>query len=57
MTMNMNKCQFKTTEWVYLGHKVTANGVEPEEKISIMGLPVREDRKLLNDCWFSEVCG
>lgn len=47
MTMNINKCQFKTTELVYLGHKLTVNGVEPdEEKIrSIMGLPVPEDKK------------
>ena len=25
--INLNKCQFKTTESVYLGHKLTANSV------------------------------
>ena len=45
--MNINKCQFKAEELVYLGHKLTSNGVEPdEEKIrSIIGLPVPEDKK------------
>ena len=56
MTLNINKCQFKIAELVYLGHKLTANGVEPdEEKIrSTMGLPVTEDKK---DVQFSEFCG
>ena len=47
MTMNINKCPFKTAELVCLGHKLTANGVKPyEEKIrSIIGLPVPEDKK------------
>ena len=47
MTMNINKCHFKRTELVYLGHKLTANGVElDKEKIrSIKGLPVPEDKK------------
>ena len=47
ITMNINKCQFKAEELVYLGHKLTSNGVEPdEEKIrSIIGLPVPEDKK------------
>ena len=46
MTMNLNKYLFKTTESVYLGHKLTANGVEPDERKirSIMGLPVHEDK-------------
>ena len=49
MTMNINKYQLKTRELVYLGHKLTATGVEPdEEKIrSIMGLPVPEDKKIV----------
>ena len=47
MTMNISKCQFKTAELVYLGHKLTVNCIEPdEEKIrSIMGLLVPEDMK------------
>ena len=46
MTMNLNKYLFKTTESVYLGHKLTVNGVEPDERKirSIMGLPVHEDK-------------
>lgn len=46
MVMNLNKYQFKTTESVYLGHKLTANGVEPDERKirSMMGLPVHEDK-------------
>ena len=45
--MNVNKSQFKTTELMYLGHKLTANGVEPdEEKIrSIMGFIVPKNKK------------
>ena len=47
MTINVNKCQFKTTELVYLGDKLTASGVESMVvKIrSIMGLPVHEYKK------------
>ena len=54
VTVNINKCQFKTTELVYLGHKLTASGVEPDEekKKSIMSLPVPEEKKkLFKDCW------
>ena len=42
-----NEYQFKTADSVYLGHKLTVSGVEPnEEKIrSIMDLPVPEDKK------------
>ena len=41
MTMNINKYQFKTSELLYLSHKLIANGGElDEEKIrSIIGLP------------------
>ena len=56
ITMNINKCQFKAEELVYLGHKLTSNGVEPdEEKIrSIIGLPVPEDKKGI--IGFGELC-
>ena len=42
-----NEYQFKTADLVYLGHKLTVSGAEPnEEKIrSIMDLPVPEDKK------------
>ena len=47
MTLNINKCQFKSSELVYLGHELTSNGIEPDEgKIrSIVGLPAPEDKK------------
>ena len=46
MAMNISKCQPKRTELVYLVYKLTANGVESdEEKLSIMVLPVPEDKK------------
>ena len=32
ITMNINKCQFKAEELVYLVHKLTSNGVEPDEE-------------------------
>lgn len=54
VTVNINKCQFKTTELVHLGHKLTASGAEPDEKKkkSIMSLPVPEEKKrLFKDCW------
>ena len=31
MTLNINKCQFKSSELVYLGQKLTSNGIEPDE--------------------------
>ena len=46
MAMNISKCQPKRTELVYLVYKLTASGVESdEEKLSIMVLPVPEDKK------------
>ena len=47
MTLNINKCQFKSSELVYLGHKLTSNGIESDEgKIrNIVGLPAPEDKK------------
>jgi len=47
MTMNIEKCQFKDKELVYLGHKLTSKGIEADEnKVrSIMGMPTPEDKK------------
>ena len=47
MTLNAEKCKFKETELIYLGHKLTVNGIEPDEnKIkSILEMPKPEDKK------------
>ena len=47
MTMNIDKCQFKTPELIYLGHKLTAEGIQADEsKIkSILDMPLPEDKK------------
>ena len=47
MTVNITKCQFKTAELMYLGHKLTVTGVDPdEEKIwSLIRWPIPEDKK------------
>ena len=31
LTLNQSKCEFGTTEVVYIGHKLTAQGVKPDE--------------------------
>ena len=31
LTLNESKCEFGTTEVVYIGHKLTAQGVKPDE--------------------------
>ena len=31
LTLNENKCEFGTTEVVYIGHKLTAQGVKPDQ--------------------------
>ena len=47
MTLNAEKCKFKETELIYLGHKLTVNGREPDEnKIkSILEMPKPENKK------------
>ena len=47
MPLNAEKCKFKETELIYLGHKLTVNGIEPDEnKIkSILEMPKPEDKK------------
>ena len=47
MTMNIDKCQFKTSELIYLGHKLTVEGIQADEsKIkSILDMPIPEDKK------------
>ena len=32
MTVNITKCQFKTAELMYLGHKLTVTGVDSDEE-------------------------
>ena len=46
MTLNVEKCQFKETELLCLGHKLTVNGIEPDEnKIkSILEMPKPEEK-------------
>ena len=47
MTLNVEKCKFKETKLIYLGRKLTVNGVEPDEnKIkSILEIPKSKDKK------------
>ena len=47
MTLNVEKCKFKETELIYLGHKVTVNSIEPDEnKIkSMLEIPKPEDKR------------
>ena len=45
MTMNVEKCKFKETELLYLGRKLTVNGIEQDEnKIkNILEMPKLKD--------------
>ena len=47
MILNAEKCKFKETELIYLGHKLTVNGIEPDEnKIkSILEMAKPENKK------------
>ena len=47
MTLNFEKCKFKETELIYLGHKLAVNVIGPDEnKIkSILEMPKPEDKK------------
>ena len=49
MTMNIDKCQFKTPELIYLGHKLTADGIRADEsKIkSTFDMPIPENKKAI----------
>ena len=49
MTMNIDKCQFKTPELIYLWHKLTADGIRADEsKIkSILDMPIPENKKAI----------
>ena len=46
MTLNVEKCKFKETELIYIGHRLTVNGIEPDEnKIkSKLEIPKTEDK-------------
>ena len=47
LTMNLDKCKFYADELVYLGHRISAKGVEPRDaKVkSIMEMPEPTDKK------------
>ena len=53
MTININKCQFKSSELVYLGHKLTSNGIEPDQqkKKVLLVYQYLKTRKEFKDCW------
>ncbi|CAB4036002.1 Hypothetical predicted protein [Paramuricea clavata] len=36
LTLNQRKCEFGTTEVVYIGHKLTAEGVKPIESLHLL---------------------
>ena len=46
MTMNPEKCMFRMTEVTYLGHKLTGEGVKPEQsKVdAILNMPAPNDK-------------
>ena len=46
MTMNREKCMFRMTEVTYLGHKLTGEGVKPEQsKVdAILNMPAPNDK-------------
>ena len=46
MTLNVEKCKFKETELIYIGHRLTVNSIEPDEnKIkSKLEMPKTEDK-------------
>ena len=46
MTLNVEKCKFKEIELIYTGHRLTVNGIEPDEnKIkSKLEMPKTEDQ-------------
>ena len=31
LTMKLDKCKFNTDELIYLGHKISARGIEPDD--------------------------
>ena len=45
--MNLDKCKFNADELIYLGHKISARGIEPDDaKIkAIMEMPEPSDKK------------
>ena len=45
--MNFDKCKFNTDELIYLGHKISARGIKPDDaKIkAIMEMPKPNDKK------------
>ena len=47
LTMNLDKCKFNANELVYLGHKISAKGIEPHDaKVkAIMEMPEPTNKK------------
>ena len=47
MTMNPEKCKFRMTEVTYLGHKLTEEGVKPDEtKVdAVINMPAPNDKQ------------
>ena len=31
LSMNLDKCKFSADEFIYLGHKISAKGIEPDD--------------------------
>ena len=47
LTLNREKCEFRVKEVIYIGHKLTAEGVKPDEQKveAIKRMPPAEDKK------------
>ena len=47
LTLNRDKCEFRVKEVIYIGHKLTAEGVKPDEQKveAIKRMPPPEDKK------------
>ena len=47
LTLNRDKCEFRVKEVIYVGHKLTAEGVKPDEQKveAIKRMPPPEDKK------------
>ena len=47
LTMNLGKCKFNANKLIYLGHKISERGIEPDDaKIkAIMEMPKPSDKK------------
>ena len=57
--MNLDKCKFNADKLIYLGHKISARGIEPDDaKIkAIMEMSEPSDKKEIQNLLGLRLCG